>query len=126
MIFYEAPHKLGSTLRDLAEAFGPERRIALCRELTKLHEEIWRTTLGEAAARYGAEAPRGEFVLVVEGAPQRPAETPSLERGAERAMELRAQGIPLKEAARQAAKELGLSRNEIYALVVRNGSKEGG
>ena len=125
MIFYEAPHKLGSTLRDLAEAFGPERRIALCRELTKLHEEIWRTTLGEAAARYGAEAPRGEFVLVVEGAPQRPAETPSLERGAERAMELRAQGIPLKEAARQAAKELGLSRNEIYALVVRNGSKEG-
>ena len=126
MIFYEAPHKLGSTLRDLAEAFGPERRIALCRELTKLHEEIWRTTLGEAAARYGAEAPRGEFVLVVEGAPQRPAETPSLERGAERAMELQAQGIPLKEAARQAAKELGLSRNEIYALVVRNGSKEGG
>ncbi|HJA64646.1 MAG TPA: 16S rRNA (cytidine(1402)-2'-O)-methyltransferase [Candidatus Intestinimonas stercoravium] len=126
MIFYEAPHKLGSTLRDLAEAFGPERRIALCRELTKLHEEIWRTTLGEAAARYGAEAPRGEFVLVVEGAPQHPAETPSLERGAERAMELRAQGIPLKEAARQAAKELGLSRNEIYALVVRNGSKEGG
>ena len=126
MIFYEAPHKLGSTLRDLAEAFGPERRIALCRELTKLHEEIWRTTLGEAAARYGAEAPRGEFVLVAEGAPQRPAETPSLERGAERAMELRAQGIPLKEAARQAAKELGLSRNEIYALVVRNGSKEGG
>ena len=126
MIFYEAPHKLGSTLRDLAEAFGPERRIALCRELTKLHEEIWRTTLGEAAARYGAEAPRGEFVLVVEGAPQRPAETPSLERGAERAMELRAQGIPLKEAARQAAKELGLSRDEIYALVVRNGSKEGG
>ena len=126
MIFYEAPHKLGSTLRDLAEAFGPERRIALCRELTKLHEEIWRTTLGEAAARYGTEAPRGEFVLVVEGAPQRPAETPSLERGAERAMELRAQGIPLKEAARQAAKELGLSRNEIYALVVRNGSKEGG
>ena len=126
MIFYEAPHKLGSTLRDLAEAFGPERRIALCRELTKLHEEIWRTTLGEAAARYGAEAPRGEFVLVVEEAPQRPAETPSLERGAERAMELRAQGIPLKEAARQAAKELGLSRNEIYALVVRNGSKEGG
>ena len=126
MIFYEAPHKLGSTLRDLAEAFGPERSAALCRELTKLHEEIWRTTLGEAAARYGAEAPRGEFVLVVEGAPQRPAETPSLERGAERAMELRAQGIPLKEAARQAAKELGLSRNEIYALVVRNGSKEGG
>ena len=126
MIFYEAPHKLGSTLRDLAEAFGPERRIALCRELTKLHEEIWRTTLGEAAARYGAEAPRGEFVLVVRGAPQRPAETPSLGGGAERAMELRAQGIPLKEAARQAAKELGLSRNEIYALVVRNGSKEGG
>ena len=68
MIFYEAPHKLCATLDDLAEAFGPGRRISLCRELTKLHEEVRRTTLGEAAEWYGANPPRGEFVLVVEGA----------------------------------------------------------
>ena len=65
MIFYEAPHKLVATLRDLADTFGREREISLCRELTKLHEEIRRTTLGEAADWYGEETPRGEFVLVV-------------------------------------------------------------
>lgn len=70
MIFYEAPHKLRATLADLAETFGGERRIALCRELTKLHEEVIRTTLGDACARYGLEAPRGEFVLILEGAPE--------------------------------------------------------
>ena len=68
MIFYEAPHKLVATLRDLADTFGREREISLCRELTKLHEEIRRTTLGEAADWYGEETPRGEFVLVVRGA----------------------------------------------------------
>ena len=75
MIFYEAPHKLRATLADLADAFGGERRIALCRELTKLHEEVIRTTLGDARARYELEAPRGEFVLILEGASeQKPSE----------------------------------------------------
>ena len=100
MIFYEAPHKLVATLRDLADTFGREREISLCRELTKLHEEIRRTTLGEAADWYGEETPRGEFVLVVRGA--QPEE----------------EGLSLRDAVRQAAKELGLSRNELYRLAV--------
>ena len=69
MIFYEAPHKLRATLADLLEQFGPERRLTLCRELTKLHEEVRRTTLGVAAEFYETNPPRGEFVLVLEGAP---------------------------------------------------------
>ena len=73
MIFYEAPHKLRKTLSDFAKLFGPDRRIALCRELTKVHEEVWRTTLGEAAAHYRETEPRGEFVLVVAGAEDAPA-----------------------------------------------------
>ena len=72
MIFYEAPHKLLATLRDLADAFGEDRKISLCRELTKLHEEVRRMTLGEAAAYYEENPPRGEFVLVVAGAEEKP------------------------------------------------------
>ncbi|BDF66740.1 ribosomal RNA small subunit methyltransferase I [Oscillospiraceae bacterium] len=119
MIFYEAPHKLTATLDDLAEAFGGERRIALCRELTKLHEEIFRTTLAGAAARYGAESPRGEFVLVVEGAPAPEEAGATLDVGLARVAELREGGASLKDAARQAAKELDLSRNELYAAALR-------
>ena len=81
MIFHEAPHKLRNTLADFAAVFGPDRRIALCRELTKLHEEIRRCTLGEAAAYYAENAPRGEYVLVVAGA-EPPAEAAvTLEEG---------------------------------------------
>ena len=69
VIFYEAPHKLRTTLDDLTTAFGTERSITLCRELTKLHEEIWKTTLGEAQAHYAGNEPRGEYVLVMAGAP---------------------------------------------------------
>jgi len=69
MVFYEAPHKLRATLEDLAAAFGPDRPLAVCRELTKLHEEVLRLTIGEAAARYAAQEPRGEFVLVIAGLP---------------------------------------------------------
>ena len=93
MIFYEAPHKLRATLEDLAAAFGPERRISLCRELTKLHEEVRRTTLGEAAAWYEANPPRGEFVLVVEGAPETAAAGPTPQDALARVAELREQGL---------------------------------
>ena len=96
MLFYEAPHKLTATLADLAAAFGSERRVCLCRELTKLHEEILRTTLGEAAERYRTEVPRGEFVLVVEGAPALREEY-TLEDGLERVTALLAQGLSRKE-----------------------------
>lgn len=116
MIFYEAPHKLSATLDDLAETFGAERRVALCRELTKLHEEVRRTTLGEAAAWYRENPPRGEFVLVVAGAETQAEELPlTLEDAVARVCALRAEeGLPLKEAARQVAKETGYARNELY------------
>ena len=117
MIFYEAPHKLVATLRDLADTFGREREISLCRELTKLHEEIRRTTLGEAADWYGEETPRGEFVLVVRGAQPEEEGECTLEDGLTLAERLREEeGLSLRDAVRQAAKELGLSRNELYRL----------
>ena len=115
MIFYEAPHKLTATLADLAEVFGPDRRISLCRELTKLHEEVRRTTLGEAVTWYEANPPRGEFVLVVEGAAENAKEAPTLEQGLARVAPRRAEGLSLKDAARQAAKETGLPKNELYS-----------
>ena len=119
MIFYEAPHQLVATLRDLADTFGREREISLCRELTKLHEEIRRTTLGEAADWYGEETPRGEFVLVVRGAQPEEEGECTLEDGLTLAERLREEeGLSLRDAVRQAAKELGLSRNELYRLAV--------
>ena len=119
MIFYEATHKLVATLRDLADTFGREREISLCRELTKLHEEIRRTTLGEAADWYGEETPRGEFVLVVRGAQPEEEGECTLEDGLTLAERLREEeGLSLRDAVRQAAKELGLSRNELYRLAV--------
>ena len=121
MIFYEAPHKLVATLRDLADTFGREREISLCRELTKLHEEIRRTTLGEAADWYGEETPRGEFVLVVRGAQPEEEGECTLEDGLTLAERLREEeGLSLRDAVRQAAKELGLSRNELYRLAVEH------
>lgn len=117
MIFYEAPHKLETTLEDLREVFGPERRIALCRELTKLHEEVRRTTLGEAVEHYRSNQPKGEFVLVVEGGGPRNEDTVSLEEGVERVRRLRAeQGLSRKDAAKQVAKATGLSKNTLYDL----------
>ena len=113
MVFYEAPHKLVKTLEDLCAAFGPGRRIALCREMTKLHEEVVRSTLGEAAALYAEMPPRGEFVLVVEGAAEARAEF-----GREEALALverrRAEGMSLKEACRLTAEETGIKKNELY------------
>ncbi len=118
MLFYEAPHKLSATLSDLTETFGGERRISLCRELTKLHEEVIRTTLGQAAERYRDETPRGEFVLVVEGAQPPQGEGATLADGLERVTALRSQGASLKDAVKQAAKELSLSRNDLYAAAL--------
>ena len=121
MIFYEAPHKLPATLADLAETFGPDRPVSLCRELTKLHEEIVRTTLGEAAERYQTEPPKGEFVLVVRGAEPREEPEATLEDGLDRVRILREEeGLSLRDAVKRAAKELGLSRNELYRLAVED------
>ncbi len=115
MIFYEAPHKLRRTLGDLEKLFGPERKIAVVRELTKLHEEVWRTTLGEAAARYREQEPRGEYVLVVAGAEKPPEkESYTLEDAVELAKELLEEGASPTDAAKQAAKASGLRKAEIY------------
>ncbi len=114
MIFYEAPHKLSDTLDDLAGAFGLDRPVALCRELTKLHEEVLRTTLGGAAEHYRETEPRGEFVLIVAGAPEQEEAAPSLEAAAGRVLTLREQGLSLRAAAKQVAGETGLGKNELY------------
>ena len=118
MIFYEAPHKLTATLDDLAAAFGPDRRISLCRELTKLHEEVRRTTLGEAVKWYAENPPRGEFVLVVEGAPETAEAEITMEDGLARVAALRAAGSSLRDAVKQTAKETGLPKNELYGLAL--------
>lgn len=118
MVFHEAPHKLPATLKDLREAFGPDRRISLCRELTKLHEQVWRTTLGEAADHYAANPPKGEFVLVVEGAPKAEKETFTLEDGLDLVAQLQEEGASMRDAVKQAAASYKLSRKALYDLAV--------
>ena len=118
MVFYEAPHRLAATLAELARVLGGERRAVLCRELTKLHEEILRATLGELTEEYRRREPRGEFVLVVEGAPA-PEEGPvDLDGALARVETLRNQGLSLKQATAQAAEESGCRRRELYELTV--------
>ena len=114
MIFYEAPHKLVATLEDLAEAFGAERKISLCRELTKLHEEVVRTTLGEAIAKYAENGPKGEFVLVVDGAAPVEKEVPTAEDAGEMVKRLMSEGLSRKDAIKQTAKALDLPKNVVY------------
>lgn len=119
MIFYEAPHKLLATLQDLAAAFGPTRRIALCRELTKLHEEIRRTTLEDAVQHYTQNPPRGEFVLVVEGSPETKEESCSLAQAVALIEARMAEGLSTKDAVKQAAKLTGLPKNQLYDAVLK-------
>ena len=120
MIFYEAPHKLLSTLEDLAEAFGADRSISLCRELTKLHEEVVRTTLGEAVARYTENPPKGEFVLIVAGAEPAAKEVPTETDAAARVTQLIEEGLSRKDAVKQTAKELGLPKNVVYDIALKD------
>lgn len=127
IIFYEAPHKLRTTLDDLNTAFGPDRSITLCRELTKLHEEITKTTLGEAAAWYAENEPRGEYVLVMAGAPasETQDEAPTLEEAARRALALAAEGSAPSAAAKSAAQGTPYSKSEIYKEMLRLQEEEG-
>jgi len=113
MVFYEAPHKLRATLDDLAETLGPDRPMAVCRELTKLHEEVLRLTVGEAVERYASQEPRGEFVLVAAGRPPQ-AEAGDEDAALARAEQLRGEGMPLKQAAAQAAEEFGVKKRLLY------------
>ena len=118
MVFYEAPHKLCGTLDDLLAAFG-DRPVALCRELTKLQEEVRRTTLAQAAAYYQENAPKGEFVLVVAGAEPAEETAVTLEEGVAMVQERRAAGERMKDAVRQVALDTGLNRNELYTAALK-------
>ncbi len=122
MIFYEAPHKLCATLRDLTEAFGGARRISLSRELTKLHEETLRMTLAEAAAYFEQNAPRGEFVLIVEGAPDEPEteqdEQARLAAAADAVRRRMADGQTQKDAVKAVSAETGVKKNALYRYVL--------
>ena len=118
MIFYEAPHKLPATLRDLYAALG-DRRIAIVREITKVHEEVLRTTLGQAAGAYADGGLRGEIVLVIEGAEAPAQDAVLLEDAVEIARGRRAAGQSASDAARQTARETGLKKGDLYkALLV--------
>ena len=114
MIFYEAPHKLLNTLEEMAEVFGEDRPVSLCRELTKLHEEGVRTTLGSAIEKYKETAPKGEFVVVVGGAPEEEKSLPTADDAAARVAQLMEQGLSRKDAIKQTAKELNLPKNIVY------------
>lgn len=118
MIFYEAPHKLLTTLQDLLDVFGPDRPIALCRELTKLHEEIIRTTLAEAIERYQFQPPKGEFVLIVAGAEPAISAAPEPDGALAQVFVLRQGGASLKDAVRQVADSFGIKRNLLYAMAL--------
>lgn len=119
MLFHEAPHKLQATLDDFVRAFGEDRRIAICRELTKAHEEILRLTVGEAVAYYKEQSPRGEYVLVVEGAKD------IVSANFWDAMDIPAHvqhyidgGMAKMDAIKQVARDRGVAKNEIYKQMV--------
>lgn len=114
MIFYEAPHKLVATLQDMVNTFGADRPVSFCRELTKLHEEVVRTTLGQALEKYTLQAPKGEFVVIVAGAPDTPKEAPDEDDVKKRLAELMGKGLSRKDAVKQAAVELDLPKNVVY------------
>ncbi len=114
MIFYEAPHKLLSTLRDFKTYFGGERKISLCRELTKIHEEFVRLTIDGAIAKYEETPPKGEFVLVIDGAPEEIEDYSSVSVK-DHVMRYIESGMSEKDAMRAAAKDRGVKKSDIYA-----------
>ncbi len=123
MLLHEAPHKLKATLADLSDTFGGDRRIALCRELTKLNEEVLRTTLAEAIAYYEENAPRGEYVLVLEGAKEgSTTDSPFWETMTVPAHVAHyiAAGMTKKDAIKAAARDRGVPKNEVYQQVLED------
>lgn len=124
VVLYEAPGRVGRTLADLAQACGPDRRVAVARELTKLHEEVWRAPLADATARVGDAEVRGEVVLVLEGAaPNEAADGDAEVRVALRAA--RDRGLAPGRAAAEVAAALGRPRREVYALAIDDGRTSG-
>lgn len=121
MLFHEAPHKLRATLKDFCAVFGGSRRIAICRELTKLNEEVLRMTVEEAVAYYEEQEPRGEYVLVVEGTTEAEAKTGAFWQEMEipeHVAHYIGQGMSKMDAIKQAAKDRGVPKNEVYQKVL--------
>lgn len=114
IVCYEAPHRLARTLGDLAAVLGPDRRVALCRELTKLHEETWRGTLAEAVARVAEVAPRGEYVVVLAGAPEAPVVDD--DRLVAAVARLVADGSTTRDAVAEVASAYDVSKRRVYDL----------
>lgn len=123
MIFYEAPHKLAATLSDMLATWG-DRRIALVRELTKIHEEVIRTTLSEATQRYADGGAKGEFVVVIEGAPAPQKSEYDLEDAVAMARGSLENGLSASEAAKQAAAETGWKKGDIYKALLTKEEQE--
>ncbi len=117
LIFYEAPHKLIYTLKDMLEAFG-EREIALCKELTKLHETVIHTTFSKALSDFEITPPKGEYVMIIKGAEPKAEETMTLDEAVDYAKKLQQNGESASNAAKLAAKESGLKKSDIYKLIV--------
>ncbi len=115
-ILYEAPHKLCRTVSDLRAVCGDDRVVSFCRELTKVHEEVLRMTLSEADAYYAEHAPRGEFVLVLDGAIQED-QALTAQDALKLAQMYLSQGMSAAAAAKMAAKETGLTKNEVYRML---------
>jgi 16S rRNA (cytidine1402-2'-O)-methyltransferase len=121
LVFYEAPHKLKATLADMAEIFGKDRKISLCRELTKINEETMRMTIGEAVEHYEETEPRGEYVLVVsgfEGDIPNEGEDLTLLSPEEHVARYEGEGMKRMDAIKKAAKDRGLSKSEMYKLLI--------
>lgn len=118
MIFYEAPHKLIYTLKDMLEYFG-DRNISICRELTKIHEEVFRTTLSEAVEHYSVNKPKGEFVLVVEGAKAEDiVQAETIDQAFDQVKALVEKGMRCADACKEIAKATGFSKGELYAMML--------
>ena len=118
LLFHEAPHKLNRTLEDLCAVFGGDRKIAICRELTKLNEEVFRTTLAGAVAHYKENEPRGEFVLVIAGAPEAEPQKEQTLPLAEQVLQYEREGLSRKDAIKRVAHERALPKNEVYQAML--------
>lgn len=119
LVFYESPHRLRDTLQDLADILGSDRLIVIARELTKLYEEFWRGTISDAIAHYQQKEPQGEYTLLVAGIPPTKPQLTEAELKAE-LLEMMKQGVSRSQASRQLAKDISISRRQLYQLALSN------
>lgn len=123
MIFYEAPHKLNSTLKDMLEYFG-DRKISLCRELTKVYEEVLRMTISEAVEYYSVKSPKGEYVLVIEGRQNSESDSISIENALKQVENLVEAGEKPVNACKAIAKEYGLRKSDLYSAFCKSNQED--